>query len=169
MTKREDGVFVEFVCRVEPDNDCLEPRCDVNVSAARCKTYREDWWYVGVVAVAKIRVTTNGYATTYEMRSPGLWGVENDVGKERLTEIFEDECEILRNDLALIGAHFKPKELEYVIVEYSGTVKECECDRFSSLDEAYSAMKRDYASEEIESWPVKIAVDRGDGNLSYDY
>jgi hypothetical protein len=110
MTNKEDGVFVTYNMRVEPDNDFMEPRADAHVAPSRVKTYRDDWWYVGVMAQAHIRVVQNGYATTYELRSPGLWGVENDVGEQRLKEIFEDECEILRNDLALIGAYFKPAD-----------------------------------------------------------
>lgn len=168
--KRPDGVYVKYEMHKTFDDYQHDGKQEVTMSRARLQALmNDDWHYIGVRAAATITVIQAGYETSYELLSPGLWGVESDADEGRLKEIFEDECEILRNDLALIGAHFKPSDHEYVIVEHSGMVDECQCDRFASLDEAYAAMKRDYCDDDIAEWKVKIAVDRGDGILMYDY
>lgn len=194
-TKADDGVSVEFECLIvhDPDNskpdehdDGFWPSADPNAAGyvepalfetetakatTRMNAWKAGiWWYVGVRAKAIIMVRRSGVGTVYELTSPGLWGIESDSDESYLASVFENECEILRNDLAMIGAHFKPKDWKWAVVERSGMENEDPCpDKFDSFQDACKAMYSAYTDVEIEMWPVKIAVDRGDGNLSYDY
>jgi hypothetical protein len=195
VTKREDGVYVTFERVImddhdagEPDenNDGFWPSLDPESAGyvkpdmfgeemlkanARMDAWKNDEWrYVCVRAKAVIEVVQDETAVAYEFLSPGLWGVESDSDEEYLKSVFNDECEILKNDLALIGEHFKPKTWKWFIVEKSGMEDESVCpDAFPSLQEACKAMYSTYTDEEIEAWTVRIAVNRIDDVLTYDF
>jgi hypothetical protein len=193
-TKRPDGVYVKFERSIAEDrtygrpdeNDdgfwpsespnaagYVEPdrfAAEMVKAESRMRAWeRGDWGYVGVRAKAIIEVVQSGTTTTYELASPGLWGVESDSDEEHLKSVFEDECEILKKDLAMIGAHFKPKIWKWFIVEYSGSDEEGKSDPFETMEEAVDAMHSSYTDDEIQEWPIRIAVDRGDGVLMYDF
>jgi hypothetical protein len=171
-TKREDGVYVKYERVEEYDNLSENPKYELpGMSRDRLRGFQGgDWHFIGVRAKAVIEVVQAGTAVAYELLSPGLWGIESDSDEEYIKSVFEDECEILRNDLAMIGEHFKPKNWKWFVIEYSGMENEEACpDSYPSLQEACKAMYSAYTDGEIEEWSVRIAVDRGDGNKSYDY
>ena len=60
---------------------------------------RGDWACIGIRAQATIAIKRNGYTTTYTLKSPGLWGIESDADESYLREVFENECEALRQDI----------------------------------------------------------------------
>jgi hypothetical protein len=72
-------------------------------NAERLKAYyRGDWHMIGIRAKAIIWIERKGYRTNYELESPGLWGIEYDSSEEYLREVFEQECDQLRQDIEAI-------------------------------------------------------------------
>lgn len=59
----------------------------------------DEWHMIGIRARATIIIRYAQYATSYELDSPGLWGIESDSGAEYLESVFQDECDILRADI----------------------------------------------------------------------
>jgi hypothetical protein len=108
-TKRPDGVYVRFERVSESDAHMGDPQREIEgITRKRMNSFmRGDWWFIGVRAKAIIEIVQSGTAVTYELVSPGLWGVESDSDKEYLKSVFEDECEILKDGLEMIGTHFK--------------------------------------------------------------
>jgi hypothetical protein len=65
---------------------------------------RGDWNFIGVRARAVITLPIGGTSfVTYELVSPGLWGIESDAG-DYLDEIFKEEKATLLDHLRAIGA-----------------------------------------------------------------
>jgi hypothetical protein len=63
----------------------------------------EDWWYVGVVAVANLLVPIGGGSfRIMTLKSGGLWGIESDCG-DYIREVFEDEKDNLLAELKTLG------------------------------------------------------------------
>lgn len=58
-----------------------------------------DWYYIGVQAVAKIRV--NGILQ--KISSGGLWGIESDSGSDYLEEIDQEQAKELQEQLSTLG------------------------------------------------------------------
>ena len=70
-------------------------------AAERKRAYaRGDWHMIGIRAKAAIEIHRPGYTTTYELTSPGLWGIESDSSEDYLTQVFNEECATLRDDIA---------------------------------------------------------------------
>lgn len=65
---------------------------------------RGDWHCIGIRARAEIRVSHGNYTTIYELTSAGLWGIESDCDEASLNEIFQQECDNLKADIAAFGA-----------------------------------------------------------------
>lgn len=63
-----------------------------------------NWWnYVGVVARAHISVPIGGGAfCTFQIDSPGVWGIESDAG-EYLKTVFAEQQDELRDMLKIMG------------------------------------------------------------------
>jgi hypothetical protein len=64
--------------------------------------YNDEWHYVGVRAVAHIRLVKNNVAFYTTLESAGVWGIESDSGEEYLREMFEQECRELEGWLKMI-------------------------------------------------------------------
>jgi hypothetical protein len=111
-TKREDGVYVRYEKVEQYDDLSGNPKLVIpGIPRERLRAFQgNEWHFIGVRAKAIVEVVQAQTAVRYEFLSPGLWGVESDSDEEYLKSVFEDECEILKNDLALIGEHFKPEE-----------------------------------------------------------
>lgn len=62
---------------------------------------RGDWWVVGIIAKAEVRLTEHG--PTQTLRSGGLWGVESDGGEAYLSEIGREQLSQLCDELEAIG------------------------------------------------------------------
>ena len=58
-----------------------------------------EWHFVGIRAMVKLVV--NG--RIQEFTSPGLWGIESDIGEDYFTEVFEEEKSQLVADLRAMG------------------------------------------------------------------
>jgi hypothetical protein len=70
--------------------------------------YAKEWCYIGIRAVATIRVYSGRYVTEYTLKSPGVWGIESDSDSSYLDEVYLDECNVLRADIeAMKQAEFK--------------------------------------------------------------
>lgn len=68
--------------------------------AIRLAAYRRgDWHTVGIRAVATIWIERMNYRTTYQIESPGVWGIESDSDDAYFDEVFNDECITLRADI----------------------------------------------------------------------
>lgn len=59
-----------------------------------------EWEYIGVRAVADIKVPYGRDWITTRIKSPGLWGIESDAGADYLAEVFEEEKATLFEMLA---------------------------------------------------------------------
>lgn len=71
--------------------------------AARLAAYNnEEWACIGVLAEARIEVKRPGWTMSYELMSPGLWGVENDGTEDYLNSIFTEEKSALKADIEAI-------------------------------------------------------------------
>lgn len=72
--------------------------------AARLASYGHAWACVGVRACLRIAVPIGGHSfTTYELTSPGLWGIESDSGEAYFAEVFEEEKAALWDSLRKVG------------------------------------------------------------------
>jgi hypothetical protein len=57
---------------------------------------RGDFGFCGVRAVAEIEFpSSDGWVIVGRLESPGVWGIEDDSGRDYLTEVFEAEKAIL--------------------------------------------------------------------------
>jgi len=73
---------------------------------------RDEWSYVGVVAVAHVAVPIGGASfVMHEFRSAGLWGIESDSG-DYLREVFEEERRELKRQLQELGAALQSGEYD---------------------------------------------------------
>jgi hypothetical protein len=64
------------------------------------------WYYVGVIARARIHVPIGGTSfTVYTIDSAGLWGIESDSGAY-LDEVYREQLDELKEQLALMGEAF---------------------------------------------------------------
>ena len=69
---------------------------------------RGDWHMIGIRAVATIWVARGNYRTNYDLKSPGVWGIESDSDEAYLESVFREECDALHSDIAAMGtAEFK--------------------------------------------------------------
>jgi hypothetical protein len=67
----------------------------------RLEQYRNgDFGFVGVRAVALINTPYGNSTIRTEMRSPGLWSIEDDSGDSYFDEVFADEKAILLDMLS---------------------------------------------------------------------
>ena len=63
---------------------------------ARLDAWRADEWsFIGIHALALLTFIRNGTATTAEIESAGLWGIESDSNQEYLDSVFKEECDEL--------------------------------------------------------------------------
>ncbi len=78
-------------------------------NAERLAAYnRGEWHMIGIRAKATVWVERVNYRTSYELESPGIWGIESDSGEEYFRETFSGECDMLREDIKYFGnAEFK--------------------------------------------------------------
>jgi hypothetical protein len=60
---------------------------------------RGDFGFCGVRAVAEIEFpSSDGWVIVGRLESPGLWGIEDDSGRDYLAEVFEAERGPARTD-----------------------------------------------------------------------
>jgi hypothetical protein len=72
--------------------------------AERLAAYnRGEWQMIGIRARATIIVQRGNYGTIYHIESPGLWGIESDSDPRYFKEVYEEECDRLREDIAALG------------------------------------------------------------------
>jgi hypothetical protein len=96
-----DRVWIEVVPDSDPDTSYLEQ----DEFEDRLEQYRNDeFHFVGVQACAEIRFNTDkGYAAVETIRTPGLWGIEDDSGEDHLLEVGREELDMLGDMLASLG------------------------------------------------------------------
>jgi hypothetical protein len=107
---RADGCYIKLE-RVTLDDDDASPNDYLfqdddykEQDQARLDAFRSgDWTFIGIQAVAHIEIVRNGTATLYTLSSPGLWAIESDSSEDYLNEVFEDECNALKADIAAFG------------------------------------------------------------------
>lgn len=107
-TRKADGVYVSFSREEAFDQDAT-PHDYLDTSndddAARIEAWRDGCWhFVGIRAKATILIVRNGHGVFHEMTSAGLWGIESDSGEEYFAEVFREECEALKADIAALGS-----------------------------------------------------------------
>ncbi len=103
-TKRPDGCYVTFERIEEHDadanpNDYLFQDDDYrDEDQARLDAWNnDDWSFIGLRAKATVMIVSNGVGVFLEFTSPGLWAVESDSGEDYLQEVYEEECEALKD------------------------------------------------------------------------
>ena len=69
---------------------------------------RGDWWCVGVIAKAEVRMPSGVVQT---IRSCGLWGIESDSAEEYFADVEKEELSGLREELTSLG--FGPRAIAY--------------------------------------------------------
>gem|GEM_PF-3581511 len=87
--------------------------------------YRGDWGYLGIVAVAKVKVFHYEGAPDFrimEFTSMGLWGVESDSDIPYLQNIGREELEDLRDTLACFGLRIPDSKWEKTCKEALDTM-----------------------------------------------
>ena len=92
MVKAMVTITRELVPDEDPDVSYLEQ----DEYQDRLKEYKRGMFgFVGVQAVATISVPYGRDWIITHLRSPGIWGVENDSGEDHLNDIFSDEKAVL--------------------------------------------------------------------------
>lgn len=114
-TRRADGFYVQFERVIISDDTQERPDendegfwpsrdhdapgyvgesdfdAQMTIATERMEAWeRGDWEFVGVRARAHCMTVRNGVGTMFTLESPGLWGIESDVG-DYLNDVFEDE------------------------------------------------------------------------------
>jgi hypothetical protein len=97
-----ERAWVEVVADDDPDTSWLEQEGFEDRLAA---LKRGDFGFVGVRACAQIRFETSqgGWINGPIVKSPGLWGIEDDSGEEYFREIGDDEAAELANMLKALN------------------------------------------------------------------
>jgi hypothetical protein len=86
----------EIVPDLDPDPSYLDQE---GWEDRRAEYMRGDFAFIGVRAVATVEILN----VRQVLRSPGLWGVEDDSGDDYIAEIFEDEKATMLEMLAEMG------------------------------------------------------------------
>lgn len=88
MAKAQVTITRELV----PDDNADASYLDQVGFEERLQDAREGrFGFVGVRAVAEIRIPFGADWITIKISSPGLWGIEDDSGEEYLAEVFAEE------------------------------------------------------------------------------
>lgn len=98
-----DGAYVSFSRTISPDPDASPTDYECYDEDQLAAFSNGDWCFVGVQARATITVITKGHGRIYRLTSPGLWGVESFSEEAYFNEVFAEECETLKADLARFG------------------------------------------------------------------
>lgn len=96
----------EFRKEVVPDTSPDASYLEQEGFEERLAEYRSDRFsFVGVYAAVTLRIPfgTDGTRILQEIRTPGLWGIEDDSSPEYLEEVFQEECATLRTMLEAMG------------------------------------------------------------------
>jgi hypothetical protein len=64
---------------------------------------RGEFHFVGLRARITLFIPFGNDKIMQDIQSPGLWGVESDSTEEYLSEVFNDECEVLIHMLTELG------------------------------------------------------------------
>jgi nitrogen fixation/metabolism regulation signal transduction histidine kinase len=73
--------------------------------------HREEWNMRGLWVEARVMVPIGqGSFTMHTIKSAGAWGVESDCGDEHEKELWDEEEQELRRQLAVMGAAFIPPQ-----------------------------------------------------------
>ena len=105
-TRLADGIYIRMD-RIETFDDTASPLdwMDENEDRERIQAWREgDWHFIGIQARAEITIIRNGYGIMHELTSGGLWSIESDSGDEYLDEVFREECDALKADIAAFAS-----------------------------------------------------------------
>jgi len=89
----------------DPDTDYLYQDADQGYDKRLREYHQGLWHYVGVIAVAKLHVSTasDGGWINQEVSSAGLWGVESDSDGDHFKQIAQDEIEQLHEITDAMG------------------------------------------------------------------
>jgi hypothetical protein len=96
-----------------PDTDADTSYLEQAEFADRLAAYRNgDFGFIGVQAVAQLKFRTElgGWLWGPEVRSPGLWCIEDDSDREYLDEIGNEQKDELRE--MLLALNVDPDEIE---------------------------------------------------------
>ena len=98
-TQQPNSIHVKFDRVIESDEFAIPDDFDCYTEQDNKAWLEGKWKFIGVRARAIITIIMNGTGTYYTIESPGLWGIESDTPAERLDEIYEEECDILKTHL----------------------------------------------------------------------
>lgn len=101
----------DFKRVVVPDDDPDPSYLEQDGFEDRLKAYRRgNFNYCGVRAAIELEIPApeKGHRILQTIESPGLWGVEDDGDQEYLTEVFNDECDVLAHMLTEMGIKVLP-------------------------------------------------------------
>lgn len=88
MTKAQVSITREIV----PDDDADTSYLEQDEFKDALTAYRDGQFsFVGVRAVAEIRVPYGKDWIVTKLKSPGLWGIEDHSGESYFAEVFEEE------------------------------------------------------------------------------
>ena len=100
MAATERTVEVEFVRDIVPDELPDASYLEQEGWEDRLEAYQAgEFGFVGIQAVAKIRIPYGKDWILNEVRSPGLWGIEDDSGEDYFESVYEEELNVLRDML----------------------------------------------------------------------
>ena len=87
----------------DPDTSYLEM---IGFEDRQAAFRRGEFHYVGVRASCMVTLRSQWephYTIEHVVESPGIWGIESDMGDAYIDEVFEEEAGILREMLAAMG------------------------------------------------------------------
>jgi hypothetical protein len=111
-TKKGDGCYISFERQEMHDDEASpteylfqDPDYKAQDEERLAEWRRGNWHFIGIRAVAHISIIRDGHGTMCQLESPGVWAIESDSGEDFLKEVFEDECNVLKD---MIGALQNP-------------------------------------------------------------
>lgn len=107
-TRLADGVYITMD-RIETLDDTASPLDWMDKSndddAKRIELWRDgEWHFIGIQARAAITIVRNGHGVVHELTSAGCWAIESDSGEAYLDEVFREECDALKDDVAALAS-----------------------------------------------------------------
>lgn len=95
---------IKISCDIQLDNDADVSYLGSTATTAEEKEadaerlrayYRGGWHMIGIRATAEISLPYGHAWVTAWISSPGVWGIESDIDKEYLKEVYAEETAIL--------------------------------------------------------------------------
>lgn len=110
-TKQANGCYVSFSRLTHFDEDAspleylFQDEDYREADQARLDAWHiDEWSFIGIQAVATVRIVMNGCAIEHRITSGGLWAIESDSGEDYLTSVYNDEVASLKSQIEAMQA-----------------------------------------------------------------